>query len=516
MIARFLTLRNIRRIYAIFFMLLFVLLLWLTSFRRMKGYETPFFLELDPLTAIASFLTSWTVYKGLALSLCVIIGTLFFGRFFCSWVCPLGIINQAAGSIFNKLRAADTIALNAYRPLYRLKYYLLALLLVLAAFGSLQTGLLDPLSFVTRSFAVSVFPGINQHGGWLYLKQPLFHGGTFLGLVFLAVLFANRFLPRFWCRAICPLGALLGVFSSSPLVRVWRDVERCTDCKKCLAHCHGGCDPHAALRTTECHLCMNCIEDCPEGALHYGLSGPSSSVHAPLDVNRRRLIESALAGAAVFPIMRSTVTSKTSPRHRVIRPPGSIAEVDFLRRCLKCGECMRVCPTNAIQPALLEAGFEGLWTPILIANIGYCEYNCVLCSRVCPTGAIAPLTVEKKLGKATRSESARRVAPTGQKPVKIGTAFYDRGRCLPWAMNVDCIVCEEVCPTSPKAIWFENVEVPLRDGTRKVLKRPYIDPKLCIGCGICENKCPIRDRAGVRVTSIGETRSSVNQMILKS
>jgi ferredoxin len=505
MIRKILSLRNIRRLYAVFFMLLFMLLLWLTSFRRIKGYETPFFLELDPLTAIASFLTSWTVYKGLSLSLFVIIGTLFFGRFFCSWVCPMGILNQMAGSIFSRLRAADTVALNTYRTVYRLKYYLLALFLVLAAFGSLQIGLLDPISFITRAFAVSVYPAINHSQGWFYLKQPLFNGGTLLGFIFLAVILANRFLPRFWCRAICPLGALLGLLSFRPLLRIWRDVDRCTDCKKCLAHCHGGCDPHAALRITECHLCMNCIEDCPENAIHYGLPQPASSVQMPLDINRRRLIESAFTGALLYPIMRSTITSRTSPNHLVIRPPGSIAEGQFLRRCIKCGQCMKVCPTNAIQPALLEAGFEGIWTPMLINRIGYCEYNCVLCSRVCPTGAITPLTIEKKLGKGA-----------GQKPLKIGTAFYDRGRCLPWAMNIDCIVCEEVCPTSPKAIWFDTVEVTLRDGRIKKLKRPYLDPDHCIGCGICETKCPIRDQAAVRVTSIGESRSSTNQMILKS
>jgi ferredoxin len=505
MIRKILTLRNIRRIYAAFFMVLFVLLLWLTSFGRMKGYETPLFLELDPFTAIASFLTSWTLYKGLVLSLVIIIGTLFLGRFFCSWICPMGIINQIAGSIFTKLRAVDTVTLNSYRTLYRLKYYILALFLVLAVFGALQTGLLDPISFITRSFVIALFPAVNYGRDWIYLKQPLFNGGTFIGLLFIAVIFANRFLPRFWCRAVCPLGALLGLLSFKPLLGIRRDVELCTDCKKCLGHCHGGCDPHAALRVTECHLCMNCIEDCPENAIHYGLPKPASSVQKPLDVNRRRLIETALAGAVLFPVMRSTIASGTSPQPRVIRPPGSITEADFLRRCIKCGECMKVCPTNVIQPALLEAGFEGLWTPILINRIGYCEYNCVLCSRVCPTGAISPLKVETKLG----------MGP-GQKPLKIGTAFYDQGRCLPWAMNTDCIVCEEVCPTSPKAIWFKAVEVQLRDGTVKTLKRPYIDPNLCIGCGICENKCPVRDKAAVRVTSVGETRSSVNRMILKS
>jgi len=505
MIRKVLTLRNVRRIYAVFFMLLFIVFLWLTSFKRMKGYETGLFLELDPLAAIASFLTSWTLYKGLALSLLIITGTLFFGRFFCSWICPMGTINQVAGSVFNKLRAADTIALNTYRILYRFKYYVLAFFLVLAAFGPLQTGLLDPIPFITRAFAVSVFPAINQGRGWLYLRQPLFHGGTFLGLIFLSVILANRFLPRFWCRAVCPLGALLGLLSVRPLLSIRRDVDLCTDCKKCLTHCHGGCDPHSAIRVTECHLCMNCIEDCPEEAIHYGLAKPSSSVQMPLDVSRRRLIEGAIAGAVLFPVMRSTISSGTTPQYQVIRPPGSIAELNFLRRCIKCGECMKVCPTNAIQPALFEAGFEGLWTPVLISRIGYCEYNCVLCSRVCPTGAITPLTLEKKLG-----------TPPGQKPLRIGTAFYDRGRCLPWAMNTDCIVCEEVCPTSPKAIWFQTVEVQLRDGGTKILKRPYIDPNLCIGCGICENKCPIRDLAAVRVTSVGETRSTTNQMMLKS
>ncbi len=505
MINKFLSLRNIRRLYAACFLLLFVVLLWVTNFARIKGYETALFLELDPLTAITAFLTSWTVYSGLVLSLFILIGTLFFGRFFCSWICPMGIINQIAGSIFNKLRAVDTIALNTYRTLYRVKYYLLAALLSLAALGSLQVGLFDPIPFITRSFSVSFFPALNLSRGWLYLKQPLFHGGTFLGIIFVTVIAANRFLPRFWCRTVCPLGALLGLLSFRPLLRIWRDVNRCTDCKKCLGHCHGGCDPHAALRTTECHVCMNCIEDCPEDAIHFGLPRSSSAAHLPVDISRRRLIETVLAGGVLYPLMRSTVTSRTSPQPDVIRPPGAIAEGDFLRRCLKCGQCMKVCPTNAIQPALLEAGFEGLWTPLLISRIGYCEYNCVLCGHVCPTGAITPLTIEKKLGR-----------DNPKKPVKIGTAFYDRGRCLPWAMNIDCIVCEEVCPTSPKAIWFENVDVQMRDGKLKRIKRPYMDPNLCIGCGICENKCPVRDRAAVRVTSVGETRSAVNQMILKS
>ena len=83
-------------------------------------------------------------------------------------------------------------------------------------------------------------------------------------------------------------------------------------------------------------------------------------------------------------------------------------------------------------------------------------------------------------------------------------------------MNTDCIVCEEVCPTSPKAIWFETVEVKTRDNRTKILKRPLLDPERCVGCGICENKCPVQDLPAIRVTSVGETRSLTNRMILKS
>lgn len=505
MLKKYLTLQNIRRLYSVFFFLLFVILIGITDFRNMKGYEVSLFLELNPLVAVSTFLTSWTVYKGLALSLVIIVGTLIFGRFFCSWICPLGILNQWISYFFNKRRPIEDYKVNAYRSVHRLKYYILVLLLILAAFGSLQIGIFDPISLITRSFSVSLYPSVNYWGGGLYLKQPLFHGGVLIAVLFIALLFANRFLTRFWCRALCPLGALLGLFASRSLLRIRRDVEKCTDCNKCLRFCQGACDPHAALRVSECHVCMNCIANCPENAIHYGLSGSNSSVHAPVDLNRRRLIETAVASIILFPMLRSVVNAQSDPQHRVIRPPGSIAEDEFLRRCIKCGECMRVCPTNVIQPALLEGGFEALWTPILINKIGYCEYNCVLCSQVCPTGAIVPISVEMKVGKD----------PT-RKQIKIGTAFFDRGRCLPWAMNTECIVCEEVCPTSPKAIWFDEVEKKLRDGKTRLLKLPHMDAKLCVGCGICENKCPVHDRPAVRVSSIGETRSGTNQMILKT
>jgi ferredoxin len=92
--------------------------------------------------------------------------------------------------------------------------------------------------------------------------------------------------------------------------------------------------------------------------------------------------------------------------------------------------------------------------------------------------------------------------------------MIDRSRCLPFAHGMSCIVCEEVCPTSPKAIYFEEVPVKGRDGRERSFKQPHVDLEKCIGCGICETKCPVLGRPAVTVTSVGETRSKDNRLLI--
>jgi len=157
---------------------------------------------------------------------------------------------------------------------------------------------------------------------------------------------------------------------------------------------------------------------------------------------------------------------------------------------------MQVCPTGALQPAWSEAGLEGVWTPVLVPAIGYCEFQCHACGQVCPTEAIRPLPLPEK------------------QKVKIGLAYIDTSRCLPYAYGRECIVCEEHCPVPDKAITFEMREVTLRDGTVRTLKHPRVDPDRCTGCGICETKCPFQDRAAILVTSAGEDRNPDNQPLL--
>ena len=335
-------LRTLRRIWALFFLGLFVLLLLLTDYAGLKGYETSLLLELDPLTAIAGFLTSGTFYKGLLWSLLIIVPTLFLGRFFCSWICPLGILNQIISRLFHGRAPHEDYALNHYQPVFRFKYYLLALMLVLALFGSLQIGLLDPIALMERSFTAALLPAAQRAGADIYLFEPVFNGATLIALILLAIIIANRFMPRFFCRVLCPLGALLGVLSRRAPLRIQRDVDLCIDCNKCLRGCQGGCDPHAELRVSECHLCMNCIEDCPTQALHFGLPRERSSSHRPLDINRRRLVDYPNLWAYTRDLYQMPGVSETVNMdhiklhyygsHRGINPTGIVAkgpELDF-------------------------------------------------------------------------------------------------------------------------------------------------------------------------------------------
>jgi len=142
---------------------------------------------------------------------------------------------------------------------------------------------------------------------------------------------------------------------------------------------------------------------------------------------------------------------------------------------------MKICPTTALQPALTEAGLAGLWTPLVVPRVGYCDYACTACGQVCPSGAIPLLELEKK-----------RLAV-------IGKASIDKDRCLPWASGVSCVVCEEMCPTPQKSIRLEDVQVTNSSGELVNVKRPSVLRDLCIGCGICEYHCPLEGTAAIRV-----------------
>ncbi len=483
-----------RRIVQGFFLGLFVFLALVTSFQYLQGYPASLLLQLDPLVAIGSALGTGSLYQGLIWSLAIVVLTILVGRAFCGWICPFGTIHHVVGWLVGARRAERRIDGNRYRPINGLKYLLLAGMLTAAIAGSLQAGLLDPIALLARSLTTTVWPLLT----WSSVRPPVFHLAWVIAAIFLVLVGIDGVAPRFFCRALCPLGATLGVLSRFSLWRIDRDPEKCTDCDLCLRGCEGAADPQADLRKAECYACMNCLDDCPYGALSFACAPSARGEIAQPNVGRRQVVFASLIGFVFAPIARLSGAPTGRADAAVIRPPGSRAEPEFLTRCCKCDQCLRICPTNVLQPALFEAGIEGLWSPVLINRAGYCELNCVLCGEVCPTGAIRRISIEEKVG-------AGRYAG---RPISIGTAFIDRGRCLPWAMDTPCVVCEEVCPTSPKAIRVKHVDSVNAQGATVALRVPYVDPARCIGCGICENKCPVKDVAGVRVTPIGETRAA--------
>jgi polyferredoxin len=538
----------LRRTSQVIFLLAFFDLLLRTEFRgsvRLVGEATkvPFplqlFFALDPLVALTNLISTHALYRGLWMSLLVLVPTLLFGRFFCGWVCPMGTLNHLFSSFPSESkRGKRGIESNRYKRWQTLKYYILIGVLVTSITGSGLVGWFDPFSLLVRSLGLSGLPAFDYaskallhgmessqnpilqviaeslHGFMestvLSYTAPHYRQGFILAVILTVLLASNLFITRLWCRLLCPLGALLGVASRWSLLGLKKDTEACNQCKRCLVHCQGGDDPlpGAQWRKAECHLCLNCVSSCPHQSLKYGFVGLESvGVKGP-DLRRRQALVGVAGGLAIVPLLRSPSGFDVEINQWLIRPPGAAEEKEFLNRCIRCGECMKICPTNTLQPAWSEAGVEGLWTPVLAPRIGFCEPKCVLCSRVCPTGAIAEISLQDK---------AWNIETTGKNNrIRLGTAFIDRSRCLPWSAAEECGICEKACPESIHAVSMVQVDTVDSKGVAKTIKQPHIDPSLCVGCGACEYACPLREHPAVYVTSIGESRSPNNHIVVNA
>lgn len=613
---------------------------------QLRGWPVSWFLHLDPLVALPTLLTTQSLYRDCLWALVTVIITVALGRFFCSWVCPFGSMHHLAGYLGKRGKpVSEKVELNRFRRAQSIKYVILFVLLSAAAgallarfarFGlsgpipalvllaattiaaffaakkstkrsvriasaaialtgiwtalaslyavdrmvgaSLQTGLLDPIPLVYRSVNLVLLPLADSGLLKISVSQRFYEGTWLIGALFVAAILLNLKIPRFYCRFVCPLGALFGLLGKYALWRVGRKEEDCSQCGLCEAHCEGGCEPLKTIRVNECVLCMNCLDECRHHCITYSTKPSASGEIATPDLSRRQLALAMVSGIATVPLMRLGGHLESNWNPEVIRPPGALAEADFLARCLKCGQCMRVCPTNIIQPAGLESGIEGLWTPKLNFRIGTsgCQLNCVACGHVCPTAAIRPISLPEKRGLNDYAASG---------PIRLGMAFVDRGRCLPWAMAKPCIVCQENCPVSPKAIFVQEVFETVRGGIVHVVKadgssvdirestlrpaqfatgdyhlkllmggaekrfpigsntdrsislsdgrrfdaplspgspieiqvrlqRPQVDPERCIGCGVCEHECPVTGQRAIRVTAENESRSRKRSMLL--
>ena len=575
---------TVRRISQIFFFLMFVWFCVVSTvgdgFMQLRGWPVNWFLQLDPLVAIGTALTTHTLYWPLLWALAVIVLTIILGRFFCGWICPFGSLHQFVGYLGNRRKTtAQKIRLNKYRKAQCIKYFILIFFLFMAAFPSLaatlQTGLLDPIPLVTRSFNLLSLPIIDRSVNFVSVTTRFYEGAWLILAIFLTAVLLNLVIPRFYCRFICPLGALFAIISRFAIWRIGKKQTECSNCKLCEKACEGACQPSGNIRISECVLCFNCREECRDELIVYQTRPSLAGEITNPDVSRRGFVLSLASGIFAVPAVRLSNKLGSNWQHTIIRPPGALPEEEFLKRCIKCGQCMRACPTNVIQPGGIQAGLENLWTPVLNNRIGSsgCQLNCVACGQMCPTSAIRPITLAEKHGLGEFADVG---------PIKIGTAFLDRNRCLPWAMDKPCIVCEENCPVSPKAIYTQECFNTIRDGIltikkvtahiieveqtlvpgkfaggdyycavengkrRKItannensleispdgqfpkmplpgskievqvrLQQPFVDIEKCIGCGVCEHECPVSGKKAIRVSAEGETRNADRKLLLK-
>jgi MauM/NapG family ferredoxin protein len=503
--------RRLRRLSQVVCLTGFFWLFIATEYRGLDQLPWPVSLlfRIDPLAALADLLAPGPFgWRLLWPALLILAATAILGRFFCGWICPLGTTLDGAGKLIRPT------ARPPHRGWRRVKYLLLIGLSAAALFGVQLFGWFDPLSIFLRTLTFSLYPIYNRGANGLFdffyqhqvpvvsdlvnraypfwrdhlmaFHQPVFVLGLFTLLIFIAILLLEKVERRFWCRNLCPLGGLLGLCARYALVRR-EPAELCSDCHRCESACRMAATTQQGYASAECVRCLDCTDYCPSERVHFGFGAPAG---AGIDLQRRGVVSALAAGAILAPTVTvAPALARSNPY--LLRPPGAVAEDEFLSRCIRCGECLKVCIGLALQPALFDAGPIGLWTPLLVARHGYCEYNCTLCGQVCPTGAIKPLKLPEK------------------KKVVIGLAVFDKNTCLPFARGEECLVCEEHCPTGDKAIVFDEKEVLVASEPRRI-KIPRVVTKLCIGCGICETKCPLDGVSAVRVVNEGESRKLRN------
>ena len=483
----------IRRGSQAFFLVLFSILLVLTIQGISGRLPYDLFFHLDPLNGITSMIAGRTIIMPMLLGLVTLVSAVVIGRAWCGWVCPLG-------TVFDWVPSRQTSAEGPVSSRWRMvKYVLLVAVLLGAILGGLTLNILDPITLLFRTVAGAIMPGFAWliegaeswlYGfealrpaldwidgllrGWLLNAQPFYLLNLILLGVFILILGLNFVRPRFWCRYLCPLGGLLGLISKVSIFKHSVDSDKCVSCRKCLRICPTGAinpDNNFTADMPECTLCLNCRESCPTGAISF------TREKIPVeetDMTRRSLIYSLGAGLALGAFFRF-IPLLGKNLHTKVRPPGSTEE-SLYEQCIRCGECVRICPTGAIQP--LSGPNNGmLWTPFLETRLGYCEYGCNSCGVVCPTGAIEKLTLEQKRTQV------------------IGIAYIDKDRCIPWSENTECIVCEEMCPIPEKAIILKGG----KGHNSGRVQRPHVLPELCIGCGICEHQCPVEGEAAIRI-----------------
>jgi polyferredoxin len=539
---------KIRRAVQVGTFLLFVLFFAMTTsgLQHVGWIPKNLFMSMDFLNTLKNSIASHHVsIPALGPGLLILLLTLVGGRIFCGWICPLGTTIDIAdrylfrrGKPFYNPKRSET---HLFRN-WKFIYLITGLGAIVFGVDILAYG--DPLSLITRTFTWVVYGpvayiwngliglgeqigiarvlnrGIGLDTASWYIPKLVYYGTLPALLMFVGLIALSSYQERFWCRNLCPYGALLGLISRISILRHYINQHECIHCVKCENLSRMGAydnmerqaDHPATHDITECIQCFRCETICPPDVIQISVTPPvleegrgdQPAPLPPMNVGRRRILQGIGVGVLLGTAAKSGASNYLGPlkgyprNNKAVRPPGALPERQFLSACTRCAECMKVCPTNALQPAVFETGMEGIWTPILVPAIGPCAERCTACGDICPTGAIRPFTWQDKRYK-----------------LRLGLASVNQNTCIAHNGGRDCVVCAEVCPYS--AVVFRDVyddtlpkdpAYPISDpGNRGRRKRvPTVDEKLCTGCGICEFQCPVLPEHAIVVYTLQEDR----------
>ncbi|HPM79998.1 MAG TPA: 4Fe-4S binding protein [Candidatus Anammoximicrobium sp.] len=490
------------------------------TFSNKESFQVELFLLIDPLvglsTALAGrFVNGATLWWAAAiLAVCLLVP-----RGFCGYLCPLGtLIDAFDWLVGRRLRWPHVRDGGTAGWWVHLRYYLLAAVLISSLFGVLLSGFVAAIPVLTRGLMftaarlqLAIMKGPSQLApvGWTFYLS--------IGL-FLAVFLLSLFGRRFWCRYVCPSGAL---FSVGNLLRIGqRKVENtCIDCHRCVEIC-----PFDAIRedhttrTANCTFCQTCGGVCPPGAIQFvtrfqrdGFRPEDGPAVSPRPLSRRAFVATAAAAAGTAALVQFRSPAPGGNPVRPLRPPGSVPEDLFLDLCIRCAQCFKVCPGPVLHPAGLEYGWESLWTPVANLDHAGCHQDCNFCTLVCPTGAIQPLEIAAK------------------RRFHMGLARVDTETCLPFRQTDrrECDACYVECRQAGyDAIEMREIEIqldpPPPEGMFSELellemsriRAPFVKAAACVGCGICQYRChalyvaqrQILDQSAIRVFAGHEHR----------
>lgn len=437
----------------------------------------------------------------------VLLVTLLFGRWYCSIMCPLGVMQDGFNFVARKVKKGR---FHYVREKAWLRYSLLAVFVVLLLCGLTGlAGLIEPYSAYGRiasNLFQPVYKWVNnllagiaeRHESYafyeadVWLKSGLSLAVAAVTLVVVGFLALRR--GRTWCSTVCPVGTVLGLVSRFSLMRPVIDADKCKNCHKCERGCKASCIDieHHRIDYSRCVSCMDCIDECKFDALHYGRKPKTSSAAQGTvkedvaskkgetvdDGKRKFLATTALvAGAAAVRAQQvkvdgglAAVEQKQIPHRDVpLKPAGALSLNNFTRHCTACQLCVAECPNGVLRPS---QSLQTLMQPEMSFERGFCRPECTRCSEVCPAGAIHPVSKEQKTD------------------IHIGYAVVVADNCLAYRDGVKCGNCARHCPS-------EAIVMVDREGSE--VQVPSVNTDRCTGCGACEYLCPSRPFSAIYV-----------------